>query len=120
MGILFQAYDLPLTVYHAGAGKDKHSLKEMLQSNELNAVVTGTLPYRDTVSKSCLCPYSTDGECRCHEEVMLVYGVGEPPVTLILECRGPWTSIYLSNSGAGQRSPLIRERIIHLLAPDCE
>lgn len=118
MGILIQTSDQPLAVFSVGAENGSVHIQEILAAQGFQSVVTGGVRYANSDQESCKCPYQIQGECRCHEVVLLVHGTNEPPITLILQCRGTWTCVYLCSSSVQQDNQDTKRRLVDLLVPE--
>jgi len=107
----------PFLVLKKDCGEAIHWISGHLNRSGLQVLQTFDLQAARAAHGSCSCPHHGDDQCDCQMAVLLVYGNGHPPASLVAHGRDGQTWFVLADSYPQGVDTALGDAIQKALAP---
>ncbi len=91
---------------------------QLLSEANLHVMRSFDLRSARAVHAGCTCPHHGTDQCTCQMVVLLVYGPGSAPVTLVAHGQDDQTWLSLVDIPQQPADPQLRSKIAHALVPE--
>ncbi len=108
---------LPIMVFKKNCNQVIHEITRLLTSSGLTVVESFDLQVARASHNGCTCPHHGTDQCTCQMAILLVYGEGAMPVSLMVHGNDERTELSLVETTGQMIIPAMRTKIISTLQP---